>query len=413
MLTPSEDNNENSKSYDFLISEEEEAKIFSMETADFVKKYDANSKVLWKRKIPPIAKRLHMESIYVVSKLHELKWYKYLEYGIMSCTLMPLRLIIIGLSIIFCYFLMMTAIMFEGLEKKHINNPNSEHYGKPVHRIPKTKWRRSIINILSKSTSKFIMFFGLGFYNVKVKDLRKKDKNGKPITAPLIIANHSSLVDVLAICAYYDTTPSFLAMDWIRTTPFVGKLANAIQCIYVKPDKKVGLTHEISSRAKESENYDLPPFAIFPEGTTTNGTHLIDFKYGAFRPFVPVQPIAIKYKYKYYNPSYVVDKGFKYVLKTAMQFKNNLEIVFLPVVELETEEEKTNIQVWTEKNYQNLAKELNVPLDRICTRPQKMLYLNYVRGKSDFETTEREIYKIYNRRLEEGKNSVPINKSSS
>jgi len=35
-----------------------------------------------------------------------------------------------------------------------------------------------------------------------------------------------------------------------------------------------------------------------------------------------------------------------------MQFKNDLEIVFLPVVELETEEEKTNIQVWTEKNYQ-------------------------------------------------------------
>jgi len=79
---------------------------------------------------------------------------------------------------------------------------------------------------------------------------------------------------------------------------------------------------------------------------------IVDFKYGAFRPFVPVQPIAIKYKYKYYNPSYVVDRGFIYVLKTAMQFKNNLEIVFLPVVELETEEEKTNIQVWTEKNYQ-------------------------------------------------------------
>jgi len=39
MPTPSEDNNENSKSYDSLISKEEEAKIFSMETVDFVKKY--------------------------------------------------------------------------------------------------------------------------------------------------------------------------------------------------------------------------------------------------------------------------------------------------------------------------------------------------------------------------------------
>jgi len=42
-----------------------------------------------------------------------------------------------------------------------------------------------------------------------------------------------------------------------------------------------------------------------------------------------------------------------------------------------------------------------------------MLYLNYIRGKSDFETTEREIYKLYNQRLEEGKNSVSINENNS
>ncbi|KAG4086572.1 hypothetical protein H8356DRAFT_1297769 [Neocallimastix lanati (nom. inval.)] len=407
MHTSSENYNNSNEYTDFLINEEtKEAEIFKMDTVTFIKKYDANSRNLRKRKIYPIAKRLHMESICVVSKLHELPWYKYLEYSILSCTLMPLRVIVAGFSIVICYFFMMTVVLFEGLEKKHINNPNSEHYGKPVHRIPKVKWRRYIINFLSRSTSKFIMFFGLGFYNVKVKDLRKKDKNSKPISAPLIIANHSSLVDVLAICAYYDTAPSFLAMDWIRTTPLISGLANALQCIYVNPNKKTGLTHEISARAKESEKYDLPPFAIFPEGTTTNGTHLIDFRYGAFRPFVPVQPIAIKYKYKYYNPSYVVDKGFKYALKTAMQFKNDLEIVFLPVVELETEEEKTDIEVWTEKNYQILAKELDIPLDRLCSRPQKMFYLDYVRGKCDFETAEKEIYKIYNQRLEEYKKKI-------
>ncbi|ORY45777.1 hypothetical protein LY90DRAFT_703487 [Neocallimastix californiae] len=369
MHTSSENYNNSNEYTDFLINDEtKEAEIFKMDTVTFIKKYDANSRNLRKRKIYPIAKRLHMESICVVSKLHELPWYKYLEYSILSCTLMPLRVIVAGFSIVICYFFMMTVVLFEGLEKKHINNPNSEHYGKPVHRIPKVKWRRYIINFLSKSTSKFIMFFGLGFYNVKVKDLRKKDK-----------------------------------IDWIRTTPLISGLANALQCIYVNPNKKTGLTHEISARAKESEKYDLPPFAIFPEGTTTNGTHLIDFRYGAFRPFVPVQPIAIKYKYKYYNPSYVVDKGFKYALKTAMQFKNDLEIVFLPVVELETEEEKTDIEVWTEKNYQILAKELDIPLDRLCSRPQKMFYLDYVRGKCDFETAEKEIYKIYNQRLEEYK----------
>lgn len=52
---------------------------------------------------------------------------------------------------------------------------------------------------------------------------------------------------------------------------------------------------------------------------------------------------------------------------------------------------------------QILAKELDIPLDRLCSRPQKMFYLDYVRGKCDFETAEKEIYKIYNQRLEEYK----------
>jgi len=78
---------------------------------------------------------------------------------------------------------------------------------------------------------------------------------------------------------------------------------------------------------------------------------IVDFKYGAFYPHVPVQPIAIKYKYEYYNPCFVTDNLVVYALKTAMQFKNELELVFLPVVEPETEEEKTDVKVWTEKNY--------------------------------------------------------------
>jgi len=389
----SENNNNNNPGNDLLLKYEN-PEIYSMDTASFIKKFDANSKNLRKRKVIPIAKRLHMESMCIVSKLHELSWYKYIEYGLIGIFLMPIKAFLTGISLVICFLLVRCAILFENLDKKHINNPESEHYGKKVHRIPKSKWRRAIINFLVKYNSKFILFFGLGFYNVKVRDLRKKDKDGKPITSPLIVANHFSLVDVLAISAYFDSVPSFLAMSWVSKTPFVGGLANALQCIYVEPNKKSGLTNEIKARAEESKKYDLPPFTIFPEGTTTNGTHLIGFRYGAFYPHFPVQPIVIKYKYKYYNPSYVVDKGFKYVIKTAMQFKNDLEIVFLPRVELETEEEKTDVKVWTEKNYQIIAKELNIPLDRNCNRAQKMVYLDYVRGKIDFETAEKKINEI-------------------
>ena len=38
------------------------------------------------------------------------------------------------------------------------------------------------------------------------------------------------------------------------------------------------------------------PIAIFPEGCTTNGKYLIEFKKGAFDSLLPVQPHCIKYR---------------------------------------------------------------------------------------------------------------------
>merc|ERR1719399_1901035 len=37
------------------------------------------------------------------------------------------------------------------------------------------------------------------------------------------------------------------------------------------------------------------PLLIFPEGTTSNGTGLTDFRKGAFVPGVPVRPILLSY----------------------------------------------------------------------------------------------------------------------
>jgi len=161
--------------------------------------------------------------------------------------LVPFRIFAAGLPVVFAFFIIKAATLFENLNKKYIENPESEHYGKPVHRIPKSKWRRKIIECVTRLASKITLVFGLGFYDVKVTDLRKKDENGKPITSPLIIANHSSLVDVLAIFAYYDSCPSFLAMNWVKKTPFVSGVADGLQCIYVEPDRKQGLTKQIQA----------------------------------------------------------------------------------------------------------------------------------------------------------------------
>ena len=38
-----------------------------------------------------------------------------------------------------------------------------------------------------------------------------------------------------------------------------------------------------------------PPLILYPEGGTTNGTHLIKFKKGAFHALHSIQPILIRY----------------------------------------------------------------------------------------------------------------------
>lgn len=73
-----------------------------------------------------------------------------------------------------------------------------------------------------------------------------------------------------------------------------------------------------------------PPILIFPEGTTTNGQCLIDFKRGAFVPGVPVKPVVLKYPSHHYNPADTGrHSGNKSLFWLMLQFANWIEITEL------------------------------------------------------------------------------------
>ena len=46
----------------------------------------------------------------------------------------------------------------------------------------------------------------------------------------------------------------------------------------------------------------MPPLAIFPEGTVSNGTGLLTFKKGAFKDFKPMKVLAFKVPYTRFTP---------------------------------------------------------------------------------------------------------------
>ena len=67
---------------------------------------------------------------------------------------------------------------------------------------------------------------------------------------------------------------------------------------------------------------------VFPEGTCTNQKAIITFKNGSFHPGVNVQPVVVKYRWKYMDPSFpaISPKILKLAVRTMCQFYNSMEV---------------------------------------------------------------------------------------
>lgn len=120
--------------------------------------------------------------------------------------------------------------------------------------------------------------------------------HGAPPSGPhLLLANHRSYVDILAILAQHPC--AFLAKVEVGEWPLLGTAARLAGTVFVKREDA-----ESRKRARESALSLLQrgvPFAAFPEGTTSRGPGILPFFPGLFRMAeqygFPVVPIAIEY----------------------------------------------------------------------------------------------------------------------
>lgn len=115
---------------------------------------------------------------------------------------------------------------------------------------------------------------------------------------------------------------------------FVGAIIRASQAILVARDdasSRHGAVDAILERASSSAPWR--PTLLFPEGTCTNRRVLITFKSGAFRPAVPVQPVAIRYTCRFFDHAWVPVGPGKLALlwRLLCQFANFVEIIYLPL----------------------------------------------------------------------------------
>ena len=113
--------------------------------------------------------------------------------------------------------------------------------------------------------------------------------------ASLIVANHISWLDIYALNAARPM--AFVAKDEVRAWPLVGWLAAHTDTVFLRRGSRTAIG---AANAAIGELLGAGrDVALFPEGTTTDGTQLLDFHPALLQAAVdggrPLQPVALAY----------------------------------------------------------------------------------------------------------------------
>ena len=122
------------------------------------------------------------------------------------------------------------------------------------------------------------------------------DARGAPV-APgcMLVANHISWVDIFVINAL--APAAFVSKAEVRNWPVIGWLAAKNDTIFLRRSSR---GHARIINAETAALLDTGcNVAIFPEGTTTDGSHLLHFHAALLQPAIacghPVQTLALQY----------------------------------------------------------------------------------------------------------------------
>lgn len=110
-----------------------------------------------------------------------------------------------------------------------------------------------------------------------------------------MVVNHISWLDIYALNAARPM--AFVSKAEVRSWPLIGWLAAHTDTVFLRRGSR-GHAKIINAEIDRLLNAGKD-VAIFPEGTTTEGTHLLNFHGALLQPAVetgrPVQPIALSY----------------------------------------------------------------------------------------------------------------------
>jgi 1-acyl-sn-glycerol-3-phosphate acyltransferase len=112
-----------------------------------------------------------------------------------------------------------------------------------------------------------------------------------------VIANHTSWLDILILGGFAGA--AFVSKAEVKRTMLIGWLADQNRTVYIERAERGSAHRQVEQIA---EALDHPqPLAVFPEGTTGDGRHLLPFRSTLLEAVAPpppgaaVRPVAIDY----------------------------------------------------------------------------------------------------------------------
>jgi len=127
-----------------------------------------------------------------------------------------------------------------------------------------------------------------------IHNLRLGIRGAWPTGPVVIVANHVSYLDPIAIAALLPCTP--IAKSEVASWPLIGSAASKLGVIFVERDSMSSRIRALRS-ALAALRAGVP-VVNFPEGTTTNGTKILPFQRGIFGlarlAGVKVLPVAVR-----------------------------------------------------------------------------------------------------------------------
>jgi len=209
---------------------------------------------------------------------------------------------------------------------------------------PFSMWRRILFKITNKIFPRIALFY-CGYITITSKSVDDYDYSkwlGKDYNKPDFcvgsVSNHSAWTD-LFVMLFRTGGVSFVSKDSIKKTPLFGKVGIALNTIFFNrvgsKEEKQKIVEEIGKRQKTifAAKGNGLSLHIFPEGMTTNNSHLLPFKRGVFESLLPLKPLVVKYSSSEFNPAHDVMPMHIHLVVLMSQFTNSLEVTDLPIFE--------------------------------------------------------------------------------